>query len=214
MSQSNHFPNQDGGFFLCSNLFIECMQMWGNNREEMKWGWTQKERQLGGGQGGRWKKTQRSSRKDLRLRNGTRKNESRGGRRSPSRKRSIQKLNSASSSKIRIQQRGVTAQERLDWQGERFSSSRKGNKKYRWGQRLTGRQMNYVFFFLSWITLFDSPEMFFSVTCGFITQSTCQADMLLSPVVTRGFSDFEKGGDLPFFGAHLELFFFLKAWGE
>lgn len=68
--------------------------------------------------------------KDLRLRNRTRKNESRG-RRSPSRKRSIQKLNSASSSKIRIQQRGVTAQERLDLQGERFSFSRKGNKKYR-----------------------------------------------------------------------------------
>lgn len=76
------------------------------------------------------KKKQRSSRKDLRLRNGTRKNESRGGRRrSPSRKRSIQKPNSASSSKIRIQRRGVTAQERLDLQGERFSSSRKENKK-------------------------------------------------------------------------------------
>lgn len=115
----------------------------------------------GGGRGGDGKKTQRSSRKDLRLRNGTRKNESRGGRRSPSRKRSIQKLNSASSSKFRIQQRGVTAQERLDWQGERFSSSRKGNKKYRWGQRLTGRQMNYIFFFCAELP-YSTPQRCFS----------------------------------------------------
>lgn len=88
-------------------------------------------RKTAGGRGESEEEKNRSSRKDLRLRNGTRKNESRGGRRSPSRKRSIQKLNSASSSKIGIQQRGVTAQERLDLQGERFSSSRKGNKKYR-----------------------------------------------------------------------------------
>lgn len=114
--------------------------MCGNNREEMKVGVDAK-RKTAGGRGeekrgeSEEKKKQRSSRKDLRLRNGTRKNESSGGRRSPSRKRSIQKLNSASSSKIRIQQRGVTAQERLDLQGERFSSYRKGNRKYRGGQR-------------------------------------------------------------------------------
>lgn len=113
--------------------------MWGNNREEMKVG-VDAERKTAGRRGEARRgesdeKNQRSLRKDLRWRNGRRKNESRGGRRSPSRKRSIQKLNSASSSKIRIQQRGVTAQERLDLQGERFSSSRKGNKKYRWGQR-------------------------------------------------------------------------------
>lgn len=57
--------------------------------------------------------------------------------------------------------------------------------------------------------------MVFAATCGFITQSTCQADMLLSPVVTRGFSDFEKGADFHFFGAHLQLsFFFLGGGGE
>lgn len=54
--------------------------------------------------------------------------------------------------------------------------------------------------------------MVFAATCGFITQSTCQADMLLSPVVTRGFSDFEKGADFHFFGAHLQLSFFFFFW--
>lgn len=113
----------------------------------MKVGVDVKKRQLGGVREGRVKKN-RSSRRDLRLRNGTRKNESRGGRRSPSRKRSIQKLNSASSSKIRIQRRGVTAQERLDKWGESFiSSSRKGNEKYRRGQRMeTNRTAGFFFF--------------------------------------------------------------------
>lgn len=102
----------------------------------MKVGVDVKKRQLGGVREGGVKKN-RSSRRDLRLRNGTRKNESRGGRRSPSRKRSIQKLNSASSSKIRIQRQGVTAQERLDkWRESFISSSRKGNEKYRRGQRM------------------------------------------------------------------------------
>lgn len=68
--------------------------------------------------------------------------------------------------------------------------------------------MSFSSFFFNRITLFDSPEMFCTATCGFITQSTCQDDMLLSPVVTRGFSNFEKEEDFHFFGANLELIFF------
>lgn len=146
MSQSNRFPNQDGGLFFFMFQFI--YRVHANVRKQprrIESGGGREEKTAGGSEGGESKKN-RSSRRDLRLRNGTRKNESRGGRRSPSRKRSIQKLNSASSSKIRIQRRGVTAQERLDKWGESFiSSSRKGNEKYRRVWRLTGQQ----FFFLT-----------------------------------------------------------------
>lgn len=55
--------------------------------------------------------------------------------------------------------------------------------------------------------------MFFTATCGFITRSTCHADMRLSPVATRGFSDFETGTDFHFFAAHFMLFFGGWGWG-
>lgn len=56
------------------------------------------------------------------------------GRRSPSRKWFIQKLNSASSSKIRILQWGLRLRSVRTDEGESFSSSRKGNEEYRRGQ--------------------------------------------------------------------------------
>lgn len=98
------------------------------------------------------------------------------GRRSPSRKWFIQKLNSASSSKIRILQWGLRLRSVRTDEGESFSYSRKGNEEYRQDRagRRTGQQINdhflgvfYRYFFsffcskesvLNWITSFDSPK--------------------------------------------------------
>lgn len=165
----------------------------GGGREERQW----RMRELGGGQicerrSEIWKWNKRE-----------------WEQRSPWREWFIQKLNTASSSKIRTLAR-ATAQERQPWE---FFITKKGNKEAATVAALGDTTANKLAFWrfalrrhaaallprrspLPKSGCLCSRSDHFTVRWGLIGPSTCQADMFLS-CVTRGFSLFERGGDFP-----------------